>query len=90
MMKNAAKQLVRRCPRLGGPIDFFYCKTCEPQRHPCRKIIDCWWETFDVLRYLKDTLAPEELGRLTCVKPASKVSQLIDVIAQSKKRLTES
>ncbi|MEN8692490.1 MAG: hypothetical protein AB1Z20_20685 [Desulfobacterales bacterium] len=43
-----------------------------------------------MLRYLKDTLAPEEFDRLTCAKPASKVSQLVDIIAQSKKRLTES
>jgi hypothetical protein len=88
-MGNAAKQLVRRCPRLGGPVDFFYCKTCEPQRHPCRKIIDCWWETFDVQRYLQDHLAPAILERLTTKKPEPKLSQLVKIAARSKKRLAE-
>jgi hypothetical protein len=89
-MNEAEKQLVRRCPRLGGPVAFFYCTACETDSRPCGKIIECWWETFDVLRYLKDTLALEEFDRLTRAKPASKVSQLVDMIAQSKKRLIDS
>ena len=89
-MNQVEKQLVRRCPRLGGSVAFFYCTACEADSRPCGKIIDCWWETFDVLRYLKDTLAPEELDRLTCTKPASKVSQLVGIIEQSKKSLTDS
>ena len=89
-MKETDKQLVRRCPRLGGPVAFFYCTACEANNRPCGKIIDCWWETFDVLRYLKDTLASEEFDRLVRAKPASKVSQLVDISAQSKKRLAQS
>lgn len=89
-MNQVEKQLVRRCPRLGSLVAFFYCTAYEADSRPCGKIIDCWWETFDVLRYLKDTLAPEELDRLTRAKPASKVSRLVDIIEQSKKRLTES
>ena len=88
-MKETEQQLVRRCPRLGSPVAFFYCTACEANNRPCGKIIDCWWEAFDVVRYLKDTLAPEEFDRLACAEPASKVSQLVDIIAQSKKRLTE-
>lgn len=86
-MKNAANQLIRRCPRLGGPVDFFYCKTCEPQRHPCGKIIDCWWETFDVQRYLEENLAPEIMERLTMREPEPKLSQLLKIAARSMKRL---
>jgi hypothetical protein len=88
-MNEAEKQLIRRCPRLGGPVAFFYCTSCEADSRPCGKIIDCWWETFDVLRYLKDTLTPEELDCLTRTKPTSKVNQLVDMIVQSKKRLSE-
>ncbi len=89
-MNKTEKQLVRRCPRLGGPVAFFYCTACEADAQPCGKIIDCWWETFDVVRYLEDTLAPEVFDRLTCTQPASKISQLVDIIEQSKKRLAES
>ena len=86
-MGNAAKQLVRRCPRLGGPVDFFYCKACEPHRHPCRKIIDCWWETFDVQRYLEDNLAPDILEQLNSMTPEPKINQLMNILARAKKRL---
>lgn len=86
-MNEVEKQLVRRCPRLGGPVAFFYCTSCEQERRPCSNIIDCWWEIFDVRRYLEDTLEPAQFERLACVRPAAKVSQLVGIVAQSKKRL---
>ncbi len=89
MKRNAATQFVRRCPRLGGPVDFFYCKTCEPQRHPCRKVIDCWWETFDVKRYLQENLAPEIVKQLTTHETEPKISQIVKIIARTNKRLAK-
>ncbi len=88
-MTENQKQLLRRCPRLGGLVAFFYCTTCETDSRPCGKIIDCWWEIFDVVRYLKDTLAPAEFDRLIRVKPASKVSQIVGIISQSQERLAK-
>lgn len=88
-METEEKRLMRRCPRLGGPVSFFYCKTCEQARHPCWKIIDCWWETFDVVRYLRDTLSPELFESLATRRPKPKITQLVDIIAQSKKRLAQ-
>ncbi|MFZ0242331.1 MAG: hypothetical protein WAL90_11860 [Desulfobacterales bacterium] len=89
-MSEVEKQLARRCPRLGGPVAFLYCTSCEEEGRPCGKIIDCWWEVFDVRRYLEDTLEPAAFERLAGVRPVSKVGQLIGVIAQSKKRLADS
>ena len=86
-METTSKQLVRRCPRLGGPVDFFYCLTCERQRHPCLKIIDCWWETFDVQRYLQENLTSEVLQQFNSRKPEPKISQIIKVVARTKKHL---
>lgn len=86
-MSEDEKRLVRRCPRLGGPVAFFYCTSCEEERRACAKIIDCWWEVFDVRGYLADTLDPAEFARLAGARPASKVGQLVGIIAQSKKRL---
>jgi hypothetical protein len=86
-MKNTSEKLVRRCPRLGGPVDFFYCESCEPLRRPCSKIIDCWWETFDVRRYLKDNLAPDVFEKLSHRQPEQKINQLVTLIARTKKRL---
>ena len=88
-MGNEAKKLIRRCPRLGGPVDFFYCKSCEPQREPCGKIIDCWWEVFDVQRYLEENLAPDLLKKLSARKSETKINQLLKAIDQTQKRQPE-
>jgi len=42
-----------RCPRLGGPVSFEYCRTNGDEMLPCWKIFDCWWERFDVAAFLK-------------------------------------
>jgi hypothetical protein len=88
-MEEVEKQFVRRCPRLGGLVAFFYCTSAEAGQRPCTKIIDCWWETFDVLSYLTDTLGPVERDRILNARPPSKIRQLVDIIEQSKKRLVE-
>ncbi|MEW6442330.1 MAG: hypothetical protein AB1640_15440 [bacterium] len=51
------------CPRLGGPVPFRYClKPAQPQA--CFKILDCWWQIFDVVTYLREHLEPPELEAL--------------------------
>ena len=61
-MKNTAKgSLVRRCPRLGNTVPFDYCEVCGDEQQPCFKILDCWWEHFDVVQYLKDNLTEESI-----------------------------
>jgi hypothetical protein len=88
-MGNEAKKLIRRCPRLGGPVEFYYCKTCQRQGEPCGKIIDCWWEVFDVQKYLEDHLSAETLDKLRIEKSEPKICQLLNIIDQTKKRLSK-
>jgi hypothetical protein len=76
--------LVRRCPRLGSPVAFTYCLSCEPVQQPCAKIMDCWWETFDVVAYLRDNLAEEQFNRLLCARPKAKLCSLVELIEQAK------
>jgi hypothetical protein len=78
-MGNTAKKLVRRCPRLGNTVPFHYCKICGDQQQPCFKILDCWWEHFDVVRYLKDHLPENDFNRLMAVQPKPKVSSLVEL-----------
>ena len=85
-MENTAKKLVRRCPRLGNSVPFQYCKVCGDHRRPCFKILDCWWEHFDVVRYLKDHLPESEFNRLMNTQPKPKVSSLVELIELAKKR----
>lgn len=54
--------LERHCPRLGHMIRFSYCMQAGMNEsgaaQPCHKIMDCWWETFDIQGFLEDTLSP--------------------------------
>ena len=84
-MSSSGNPLERRCPRLGGPVSFSYCKTCDEDQQPCFKIIDCWWETFDVVRYLKDHFSEEQFNRLTNATPRPKIASLVELIEKAKK-----
>jgi hypothetical protein len=83
-MKEGKKCLQRRCPRLGGPVSFDYCWTCGDAKQPCWKIVDCWWETFDIVNYLKKNLSEEEFNRLIHAKPKPKITSLVELIEQAK------
>jgi hypothetical protein len=85
-MKPTSNKLVRRCPRLGNPVPFHYCKICGDQQQPCFKILDCWWEHFDVVQYLKDNLTEVQFSRLMEARPKPKVTSLIELIEQARKR----
>lgn len=78
--------LQRRCPRIGGPVNFSYCRTCGEGDGYCFKVLDCWWETFDVEALLRETLSEEALAELTAKRPKPKVSSLVEMIAAAQER----
>jgi hypothetical protein len=84
-MSSNANPLVRRCPRLGGPVAFSYCLRCESEQ-PCLKVVDCWWETFDIVQYLRDHLPEDQFDRLMNAQPRPKIFSLVEMIAQAKQR----
>ena len=79
--------LERRCPRLGGPVLFSYCKTSGDNHSICWKIFDCWWECFDVVGYLKKSLPKDKFKKLANSKPKQKIVSLVELIEQAKKRV---
>jgi hypothetical protein len=85
LMDKKQAELVRRCPRLGNPVPFNYCEVCGDDQQPCFKILDCWWEHFDVVQYLKDHLPEDQFNQLMTARPKPKVSSLIELIEQAKK-----
>ncbi len=84
------RHLERRCPRLGGDVPFDYCCACEAGKRPCFKVLDCWWERFDVVAYMKARLSPENFAVLaTRHAPPNKVGSLVDLIRQAQERASE-
>jgi len=87
-MSSNTNPLVRRCPRLGSPVAFSYCLRSDLEQ-PCFKVVDCWWETFDIVQYLKDHLPGDQFDRVMNARPKPKIASLVEVIVQAKQRLRE-
>ncbi|MBI9082101.1 MAG: hypothetical protein JEZ11_00805 [Desulfobacterales bacterium] len=79
--------LERRCPRLGGPVAFGYCRKCGDDGKPCFKILDCWWERFDVAAVMTAQMGTAGVEELRRSRPQPKVTSLLDLIAQAKERI---
>jgi len=85
-MEPEIEKKERRCPRLGSLIQFSYCMNCSDSHLPCWKVIDCWWEIFDVKAYLQTNLSAEDFQELMNQKPKDKVMSLLELIEQAKNR----
>ena len=89
MLTEHDQDVLPRCRRLGHEVAFGYCRQ-ETRGKPCRLILDCWWERFDVRAFLQAHLSPEvmaEVERAGVSAPPPKVLSLLDMIQQAKERL---
>ncbi|MEE8398562.1 MAG: hypothetical protein V3S89_06125 [Desulfobacterales bacterium] len=85
-MDKSSDHLERRCPRLGGPVTFRYCRDSGEEALPCWKVFDCWWEYFDIVTYLKENLSDDRFAALRNAESTPKITSIIDQIHQAKKR----
>ncbi|MBC2736481.1 MAG: hypothetical protein HF981_19125 [Desulfobacteraceae bacterium] len=74
-----------RCPRLGSPVPFTYCEKTGNEGQPCFKLMDCWWQHFDVGAYLRHRLTAAEYEAFLNKEPRPKISSLLDLIAQARR-----
>lgn len=81
--------LTRRCPRLGGMVDFGYCRTLGEDSLPCFKVLDCWWETFDVVAFFRKNLSETDFQKIADARPKPKVASILEIIEEARKRLEE-
>jgi len=77
-----------RCPRLGGPVPFTYCKKTGHDGQPCFKVMDCWWQHFDVRAYLKKNLTEEAFNALLGQRPRPKLTGILELIEQARQNST--
>ncbi|MBI5569523.1 MAG: hypothetical protein HY914_06210 [Desulfomonile tiedjei] len=73
-----------RCPRLGGPVTFAYCRV-ERGDLPCPRAIGCWRAYFDVEKLFLDLLGPEEFATCFFTPPQPKVLSLIELIEKARR-----
>lgn len=72
---------------LGHPVAFSYCRAPGLERL-CRKILDCWWETFDVEEFVRSSYGEERFAEIS-VPPKSKVLSLAELIEEARKSRKE-
>jgi len=77
-----------RCPRLGHQLIFSYCRS-ENNGLPCFKILDCWFEHFNVEEYLKEELESKDWENIINRSGPRKVQSLMELIEQAKKTKKE-
>lgn len=87
MITEHDADLILRCRRLGHEVTFGFCRK-ENRGLPCRLILDCWWERFDVRAFLGSHLSPAALAQLeNPAPPAPKLLTLVDLIEQARERI---
>ena len=68
---------------LGHEVPFSYCRSPAAEL-PCRKIFDCWWETFDVEGFIREHFSPEQIRKILAPsKP--KTATIVDLIEKARK-----
>ena len=75
-------RMARRCPMLGHRITFSYCRAPGADL-PCRKIFDCWWESFDVLAFVGEHYGEAAIARIT-EPPQEKMLTLLELIERAR------
>lgn len=88
MLNEHDQDFLPRCRRLGHEVTFGYCRR-EAGGKPCRLVLDCWWEQFDVRSFLQAHLTEEDMAqveRAAASPPPSKMLSLIEMIQQAKDR----
>ena len=89
MLTEHDGDVLPRCRRLGHELAFGYCRQ-ETGGKPCRLILDCWWERFDVRSFLHAHLSAETMAEVewaSASPPPPKVLSLLDMIQQARDRI---
>ena len=86
MLNEYDQDLLPRCRRLGHEVRFGYCRQ-ETGGKPCRLILDCWGEHFDLHTFLQAHLSEQAMAQVeqaALAPPPSKVLSLLDLIQQTR------
>lgn len=75
------------CRILGHHLSFSYCRSCQ-EGAPCYKILDCWFDRFDIRKFIEGIYTVEEIARFL-QPPKPKVQTLLTLIQQAHKRMRE-
>ncbi len=72
-----------RCRMLGHEVPFGYCRAMNDGL-PCRRILDCWHERFDVQTFVEAHFSPEQLAR-AMAPPPPKMLSILELIEKARR-----
>ncbi|MBN1558608.1 hypothetical protein JW998_00045 [candidate division KSB1 bacterium] len=70
-----------RCPQLGHPLNFSYCRSTH-NNTPCRNILNCWFQRLPVERFVQDHFPAGTIEKLT-TPPRPKLQSLVELIEKA-------
>ena len=70
-----------RCPMLGHPLNFSYCRSAN-SGEPCRKIFDCWFTRIDIKKFVNENFSNETISKLSA-PPKPKVLSILEIAQQA-------
>jgi hypothetical protein len=68
---------------LGHEVRFTYC-LAPASKLPCRRVLDCWWETFDIKSFVRAHYTEEEIQEILAPRK-EKLLSLVELIEKAKK-----
>ena len=71
-----------RCPMLGHPLNFSYCRSTDSNT-PCRKIYNCWYQRIPVQQFVKEHFSQEIIEKITA-PPQPKMLSLLELVEKAK------
>lgn len=71
------------CRMLGHHVTFAYCRAGLSSL-PCRKIFDCWFQTFDIKKFMKENFTDSEIQAILA-PPKDKMTSIIELIQKAQK-----
>lgn len=69
---------------LGHDIGFAYCRAPGGDI-PCRRILDCWWEAFDIESFIREQYGEEMIDRILAPRQDKRVT-LYELIRKAQAR----
>lgn len=74
-----------RCPQLGGPVTFGYCRVMN-EGLPCARIIACWGGSVDVAAYLTAAFPERGLEDILAGGSKDRLTRIMEALDRAAKR----
>ncbi len=85
-VRTVLDNLETRCPRLGGPVTFHYCRYAADNL-PCSRSLICWQNHFPVHEYLGRLMTKEEWVDAFEKPSAERLDRILTIAAETSDRL---